>query len=220
MQDSDSCDEVIDLIYSESEKEKLVKKLLLSIRYFIVIHYFSRQLQVDSGDFNANPLEEKPADIASGLVADINVTENAKRYRLKYYHGNLNLPILATSKKGYGKEQIVQILFNPQFDSRYLCSDHPTLVKNNTAFVINLKSKDDVRADDMGTWKCTGSRILPFYIDVDENECHIVSKNSAQCSFVKIRHQYHVHGTDPDLHRTQVRETLYKIDKDLIKTFL
>lgn len=28
-----------------------------------------------------------------------------------------------------------------------------------------------------------------------------VSKNSAQCSFVKIRRQYHVHGTDPELHR-------------------
>lgn len=105
---------------------------------------------------------------------------------IEYYNGNLNLPILATPKKGYGKEQLVQILFNPQFDSRYLCSDHPTLVKNNTAFVINIahvKSKDNVRADYIGTWKCTGSRILPFYIDVDDKKCHIVSKNSAQLQF-------------------------------------
>ncbi len=80
----------------------------------------------------------------------------------------------------------------------------PVLVQNKTAFVIDmshLKSKDDVRADDMGAWKCTGSRILKFNNKVDENECHILSDESIQCSFVKIRRQYHVHGTDPDLHR-------------------
>lgn len=33
-----------------------------------------------------------------------------------------------------------------------------------------------------------------------ETECHILSNESEQCS-VKIRRQYHVHGTDPDLHR-------------------
>ena len=39
--DSDSCDEMIDLIYSESEKEKLVKLLLCNYTLFIVIHYFN-----------------------------------------------------------------------------------------------------------------------------------------------------------------------------------
>ena len=36
---------------------------------------------------------------------------------------------------------------------------------------------------------------------MDETECHILSNESEQCSVVNIRHQYHVHGTDPDLHR-------------------
>ena len=124
--------------------------------------------------------------------------------KMKYYRGFPTILIFATPKKGYSKEQIVRILFDPQFDSRYLCTDHPTLVQNNTAFVIDLshlKSKDDVRADDMGAWKCTGSRILKFNIAVDETECHILSNESEQCSVVKIRRQYHVHGTDPDLHR-------------------
>ena len=53
----------------------------------------------------------------------------------------------------------------------------------------------------MGAWKCTGSRILKFNIAVDETECHILSNESEQCSVVKIRRQYHVHGTDSDLHR-------------------
>ena len=104
---------------------------------------------------------------------------------MKYYRGFPTLPIFATPKKGHSKEQIVRI---PQFDSRYLCTDHPTLVQNNTAFVIDLsylKSKGDVRADDMGAWKCTGSRTLKFNIAVDETECHILSNESEQCSVVK-----------------------------------
>ena len=67
--------------------------------------------------------------------------------KMKYYRGFSILPIFATPKKGYSKDQIGRILFHPQFDSRYLCTDHPTLVQTNTAFVIdlsNLKSKDDV----------------------------------------------------------------------------
>ena len=52
---------------------------------------------------------------------------------MKYYCG-----FLATPKEGYSKEQIVRILFHSQFDSRYLCTDHQTLVQNNAAFVIDL----------------------------------------------------------------------------------
>ena len=95
----------------------------------------------------------------------------------------------------------MHILLDPNFDSLYLCTDHPTLVQNNVAFVIDLsklKCKDDVRADDLGAWKCTGSRILKFNIEIKEGVCHIVSESS---NLVKIRRQYHVHGTDRDFHR-------------------
>ena len=75
--------------------------------------------------------------------------------KMKYYRGFSILLIFATPKKGYSKDQIGQILFHPQLDSHYLCTDHPTLVQNNTAFVIDLshlKSKDDVRADNIVIW--------------------------------------------------------------------
>ena len=57
---------------------------------------------------------------------------------ISYYNGCKALPIYATPKRGYNKEKIVHILLDPKFDSCYLCTDHPTLVQNNAAFVIDL----------------------------------------------------------------------------------
>ena len=52
----------------------------------------------------------------------------------------------------------------------------------------------------MGSWRCTGSRILTCYVSFDGDVCSIVGKET-ETSHVKIRRQYHVHGTDRDLHR-------------------
>ena len=122
---------------------------------------------------------------------------------IHYYHGNHLLPVYAYPKKGYKKEQIVHILLDPKFDKQYLCDDHPTLVENNVAFVVNLSKlncKDDVRADDLGTWVCTGSRVLKLNVEILDDICSIVTCNDNSYN-VSIRRQYHVHSTDPDLHR-------------------
>ena len=97
----------------------------------------------------------------------------------------------------------MHILLDPKFDNQYLC-DHPILVQNNVAFVIDiskLQCRDDIRADDMGSWRCTGSRILTCYVSFDGDVCSIVGKQTETSHVVKIRRQYHVHGTDRDLHR-------------------
>jgi hypothetical protein len=114
------------------------------------------------------------------------------------------LPIFVTPQKGFKKDKIIHILLDPQFDHRYLCTNHPTLVENNVAFVVDiskLKSKDDIRADDLGAWKCTGSWILTALVEINESTCNIVSKQSENSQSVKSRCQHHVHGTDRDLHR-------------------
>ena len=70
------------------------------------------------------------------------------------------------------------------------------------SFVVELKDPNDVRADDLGTWKCTGSRQLQFTVKMTNTDCLIVSDTlSADAQVVRVRRQYHVHATDPDLHR-------------------
>ena len=105
--------------------------------------------------------------------------------------------------KGYNIERLFHILLDSNFDCDYLCSDHPVLVQNNVCFVVDLstlKSRDDIRADDLGTWKCTGSRVHSFSAKMSNGQCLIVNDESAT-HIVHIRRQYHVHGTDSDLHR-------------------
>ena len=67
--------------------------------------------------------------------------------------------------KGYSQEKIVDILCDPMLDENLICSSNPVSVENCVAFVIDvskLKDPNDVRADDLGAWKCSGSRVLTF----------------------------------------------------------
>ena len=123
----------------------------------------------------------------------------------KYYHGNVNLPVYGYPKHGYNSEEIIHILLDPIFKDKLLSKTHPVSVEHNVSFVIDLtslSSPNDVRADDLGSWKCTGSRRLTFMVKFGPTTCHVVSSVSGSGGTqVQIRRQYHVHGTDSDLHR-------------------
>ena len=52
---------------------------------------------------------------------------------------------------------------------------------NNVSFIVDLsklKNPNDVRADDLGSWKCTGSSIATFHVDIRDETCSIVSNES------------------------------------------
>lgn len=77
-------------------------------------------------------------------------------------------------------------------------------VENNVSFVVDsskLKDPSDVRSDDLGAWKCTGSRTLDFAVKCSNSACHIVDKLSPGATKISVRRQYYVHATDCDLHR-------------------
>ena len=127
------------------------------------------------------------------------------RVSTEYYHDNECLPVYGHPRKSYSSEEIVKILLKPTFQDKLLCSTHPVSVQNNVSFVVDLsklKDPNDVRADDLGTWKCTGSRQLQFTVRITKTDCLIVNDMlSADAQVVHVRRQYHVHATDPDLHR-------------------
>ena len=118
------------------------------------------------------------------------------------------MPVYGTPLRGYNIDKIVEILLGPNFDLKLLCKTNPISVENNVSFVIDctsLSSPNDVRADDLGTWKCTGSRSLHFLVKLSKKSCTIVNDRSTSGSeavvVVYIRRQYRVHGTDCDFHR-------------------
>lgn len=122
----------------------------------------------------------------------------------EYYQGNINLPVYGHPKHGYNCEEIIHILLDPVFKYELLSKTHPVSVEHNVSFVIDLNSLSnpkDVRADDLGSWTCTGSWRLTFMVKFGPSVCHIVSSVSGSGGRqVQIRRQYHIHGTDSDLH--------------------
>ena len=128
------------------------------------------------------------------------------RESVEYYHDNRCLPVYGHPCKGYSGEEIVKILLNPTFWEELLCTTHPVSVQNNVSFVVDLsklKDPNDVCADDLGTWKCTGSRLLQFTVRITDTDYRLVNDISSKfnAEIVHVRRQYHVHATDPDLHR-------------------
>jgi len=106
--------------------------------------------------------------------------------------------------KGYSQEEIACIFCHPALQEELLCSSQPVCVENNVSFVVDLsklKDPNDVRADDLGAWKCTGSCTLQFFVKCSNSACHVITKLSPGATNVSIQHQHFVHATDCDLHQ-------------------
>ena len=98
------------------------------------------------------------------------------RESVEYYHDNTYLPLYGHPCQGYSGEEIVKILLNPTFRDELLCSTHPDSVQNNVSFVVDLsklKDPNDVYANDLGTWKCTGSHLLQFTVRITNIISHL-----------------------------------------------
>ena len=89
-----------------------------------------------------------------------------------------NVHVYGYPKRGCSSDEIVHILLNPIFKEELLSKTHPVSVEHNVSFVVDLISlsdPNDVHADDLGSWKCTGSRCLTFMVKFGNTTCHIVS---------------------------------------------
>ena len=101
---------------------------------------------------------------------------------------------MSTQRRGIVKNKLHKYCV---MDERIICSIHPVSVEHNVPFVVDLsrlKDPNNVRADDLGTWRCTGSCILTVSVT-----CSCFPSKGGKV--VNIRRQYHVHTTDGDLHR-------------------
>ena len=110
--------------------------------------------------------------------------------------------MLASIRLSCQREEIAHILCNPTLNKKLICSSHPVSVENNVSFVIDLsqlKNPNDVRSDDLGTWRCMGSRVMNFSVKVTSKACRVVDCSSAGAVKIGVRRQYFVHASDHDL---------------------
>lgn len=71
----------------------------------------------------------------------------------------------------YSAERILQILLHPNLGKENICQKKPTNVTCSATFVVDtckLQNPKDIKKDEFGIWKYSGSHPQPFLITVEE----------------------------------------------------
>ena len=88
----------------------------------------------------------------------------SSEFETAYFNGEKELPIFSRMTAGYGCEQLVHLLMTPTVSSKRICCMRPTGVSENATFLIDIDAVrfTDLKSDDMGTWKATGTKSTFF----------------------------------------------------------
>ena len=87
------------------------------------------------------------------------------------YKEDVCIPVFSWSRKAYSCKGLVRVLLQ-DYEQESLCILQPANVSHNISFLVDNKmhqGKDDVKCDDMGVWKHTGSPRKWFFIERNDN---------------------------------------------------
>jgi hypothetical protein len=80
------------------------------------------------------------------------------------------MPILHKGRKKFSTEEAVMSIFNANANGK-VCSTQPYCCQQNCSFVVdvsNLEEANDIKCDDLGTWKNVG--VQTVYVSVQFND--------------------------------------------------
>ena len=127
---------------------------------------------------------------------------------VQYYNGNLLLPIFSADNKILSPVEVMNILFNVgrSVSTQFVCTHQPLHVEHNRTFVVDLeslKSHEDVKCDDIGSWKNQSQN--KFCFTKDENKWLLMEKKDEEISkleFMTLKRQYFsLQGDEEDFRR-------------------
>ena len=87
------------------------------------------------------------------------------------YKDDASTPVFSWNQKAYSCTGLVKLLLQ-EYEKETFCISQPVNVAHNVTFPVEnkmLKRQDDVKCDDMGVWKHTGSPAKWFAAKKDEN---------------------------------------------------
>ena len=118
-----------------------------------------------------------------------------------FFNDDPELPIYSKHPSGYPLPQLVSILMDPALPEEKVCKLQPLGVSQNCTFIVDLDAvnPDDLKADDLGSWKGTGTRRTHFTVD-ETNKAEFRPSAPSGAFFVIIR-RYYVHRTYLKFHR-------------------
>ena len=86
--------------------------------------------------------------------------------QVEYYKEDPQLPIYAAPTSGIPLHELIDILMKPDIPAERVCTVQLLGVTQNAAFVVSIDSVDfgDLKADDLGSWKGTGTKRMYFRV--------------------------------------------------------
>ena len=87
----------------------------------------------------------------------------------EFYHGDPEMPIHARPTSGYPVGDLIRILLQSDMADQKVCTVQPLGVSENAAFIVDVETVDyqDLKADDLGSWRPTGTKKSYFYFSPD-----------------------------------------------------
>ena len=79
---------------------------------------------------------------------------------MSYYQDDHSLPIYASLDYGYPLDRIIDVLLTSFMPPEHVCTVKPLGVSENTVFLVDIDiiNFEDLKADDLGSWKGTGTK--------------------------------------------------------------
>lgn len=126
--------------------------------------------------------------------------------KLTYLHDDVNLPVYKHTEQRYTTKEIVEVLLDKSISCSRIATSQPTSVQDNFVFIVDISKLDkpeDVRADDLGSWSCTGTRRSQCSVDEQGFVIDIISdgKSRRKDMFTLIK-RYYRHSSAGDYKRT------------------
>ena len=122
----------------------------------------------------------------------------------EYYKGDPQLPIYSSLCSGFPVHKLIDVILNPDIGPDKTCSVQPLGVMQNAAFLIDIDTVefDDIKADDLGSWKATGNKKCYFRV-LSGAVKYLTTKpvGSMTTDYLLPTRRYFVHLTYDRFHR-------------------
>ena len=121
----------------------------------------------------------------------------------QYYSDDPELPVYSQVTTPYKCHQFIDILMSENTDKKQVCRCQPLAVDTNVSFIIDLDCVcfADLKADDMGSWKSTGTKHTYFHFDKDGEILYSQKASCGKKGYYDLIRRYYVHGTCSKFHR-------------------
>ena len=115
------------------------------------------------------------------------------------------MPIYASPASGYPLHLLIDILLKPNMPPKHVCTVQPLGVSQNALFIVDVDvvNYEDLKADDLGSWKGTGTKKM-FFRDLLSGAIKYSEKKpnaSSYTQYLQLTRRYYVHKGYIEYHR-------------------